>query len=111
MDPDGNNVNDLRAALESALSKVTALENRLAQVEAKEPQLEPDQDGTATPAKDHIAEPAPAVAEKRTQSDGKSRWPLPPAEYTRYGRQLIMPEIGLEGWPASLSCLWPWAHA
>lgn len=25
------------------------------------------------------------------------RWPLEPTEYKRYGRQLIMPEIGLQG--------------
>lgn len=25
------------------------------------------------------------------------RWPLDPNEYKRYGRQLIMPEIGLQG--------------
>lgn len=27
----------------------------------------------------------------------KKRWPLEPNEYKRYGRQLIMPEIGLKG--------------
>ncbi|KAF2853572.1 hypothetical protein T440DRAFT_390463 [Plenodomus tracheiphilus IPT5] len=27
----------------------------------------------------------------------QSRWPLEPNEYKRYGRQLIMPEIGLQG--------------
>ncbi|KAJ4988823.1 ThiF family protein [Stagonosporopsis vannaccii] len=34
-----------------------------------------------------------------TQSDTheESRWPLEPKEYKRYGRQLIMPEIGLQG--------------
>ena len=26
-----------------------------------------------------------------------TRWPLEPTEYKRYGRQLIMPEIGLQG--------------
>jgi hypothetical protein len=26
------------------------------------------------------------------------RWPLYGDEYTRYGRQMIMPEIGLQGW-------------
>lgn len=29
-----------------------------------------------------------------------SRWPLAKHEYKRYGRQLIMPEIGLRGLPA-----------
>jgi adenylyltransferase/sulfurtransferase len=34
-------------------------------------------------------------------TDGTSsdrRWPLEKNEYKRYGRQLIMPEIGLRGW-------------
>lgn len=30
-------------------------------------------------------------------SPGHKQWPLSPEEYKRYGRQLIMPEIGLEG--------------
>jgi adenylyltransferase/sulfurtransferase len=30
----------------------------------------------------------------------KRRWPLEPNEYKRYGRQLIMPEVGLQGRPA-----------
>jgi adenylyltransferase/sulfurtransferase len=29
--------------------------------------------------------------------DEPSRWPLEASEYKRYGRQLIMPEIGLQG--------------
>lgn len=32
-----------------------------------------------------------------------SVWPLQPDEYQRYGRQMIMPEIGLEGWLTPLS--------
>lgn len=39
--------------------------------------------------------------EKRSQdvaiSEKNPRWPLEKEEYKRYGRQLIMPEIGLEG--------------
>lgn len=29
--------------------------------------------------------------------DEGKRWPLDPTDYKRYGRQLIMPEIGLQG--------------
>lgn len=32
-------------------------------------------------------------------------WELAPEEYKRYGRQLIMPEIGLRGGPSSLKCI------
>ena len=31
------------------------------------------------------------------QSDGKRRWPLESREYTRYGRQLILPQVGFFG--------------
>ena len=32
------------------------------------------------------------------QSDSKkSKWPLSPEEYLRYGRQMIVPSIGMEG--------------
>jgi len=39
-------------------------------------------------------------------SKHKEIWPLQPGEYQRYGRQMIMPEIGLEGWLVPLSCVW-----
>lgn len=32
-----------------------------------------------------------------TSASGPRRWPLEAAEYRRYGRQLVMPEIGLKG--------------
>lgn len=35
------------------------------------------------------------------------KWDLELAEYTRYGRQLIMPEIGLEG-ACVCVCVWQW---
>jgi adenylyltransferase/sulfurtransferase len=40
---------------------------------------------------EHTAEKAAEAAPP------SSRWPLNKREYTRYGRQLIMPEIGLHG--------------
>lgn len=39
--------------------------------------------------------PEQPIAAKDEDSD--SRWPLDADEYRRYGRQMIMPEIGLEG--------------
>lgn len=39
---------------------------------------------------------SPAPSEKIAAT---GRWPLEPHEYKRYGRQLIMPEIGLQGEP------------
>jgi adenylyltransferase/sulfurtransferase len=38
-----------------------------------------------------------AKAPEQGVSQNSSRWPLEKNEYKRYGRQLIMPEIGLQG--------------
>ncbi|KAB2580732.1 Molybdenum cofactor biosynthetic protein [Lasiodiplodia theobromae] len=38
-----------------------------------------------------------AVLEQPAHDDGQRRWPLEKHEYRRYGRQLIMPEVGLQG--------------
>jgi adenylyltransferase/sulfurtransferase len=42
------------------------------------------------------------AAEPEQGVEDNSRWPLEMNEYKRYGRQLIMPEIGLQG---ELDCL------
>lgn len=39
--------------------------------------------------------PDPPIAPKQTGDWG---WPLDAEDYKRYGRQMIMSEIGLEGW-------------
>ena len=36
-------------------------------------------------------------AEEKQQEPSVRKWPLDHTEYKRYGRQLIMPEIGLQG--------------
>ena len=38
-----------------------------------------------------------STAEQTTTPAAKRAWPLDKAEYKRYGRQLIMPEVGLQG--------------
>jgi adenylyltransferase/sulfurtransferase len=42
-----------------------------------------------------ILDQQPPVANNKAVEE--RRWPLEPNEYKRYGRQLIMPEIGLHG--------------
>jgi adenylyltransferase/sulfurtransferase len=44
-----------------------------------------------------VLEQEHAAREAKEESHDK-RWPLEKNEYKRYGRQLIMPEIGLRGW-------------
>ncbi len=45
------------------------------------------------------AETPPKEPTAATKQDYNWRWPLEEDEYRRYGRQMIMPEIGLEGCP------------
>ena len=35
--------------------------------------------------------------EAKNKDDGKRTWPLLPEEYRRYGRQMIVPQLGLQG--------------
>lgn len=43
-------------------------------------------------------QPADAAANSTDAPNGtKARWPLLQEEYKRYGRQLIMPQVGLQG--------------
>lgn len=41
---------------------------------------------------------------KPAQAGKAWKWPLEAEEYKRYGRQMIMPEVGLQGDPQSLTC-------
>lgn len=48
----------------------------------------------------HSAEQGAASAtngETRNNATGKRNWPLLPEEYRRYGRQMIVPQLGLQG--------------
>ena len=102
---DNEDLNYLRIALTSTRAKVTALEAQLAELEAKRAGFTPAQDATQTLADNPNAKAAPRTANQLTQSVPSTRWPLHPDEYRRYGRQMIMPEIGLQGWLAPLSCV------
>ena len=41
--------------------------------------------------------PSPATENLTIQSQTKSKWPLTSEEYQRYGRQMIVPKIGIQG--------------
>lgn len=71
--------------MESSNNKVQALKEQIAATETELFRL-----------KEQLA-----TIEER-QSSGKdetktSKWPLTPEEYLRYGRQMIVPSIGMEG--------------
>lgn len=44
-----------------------------------------------------VLEQEHAAQEVIRKAPNKNRWPLEKLEYRRYGRQLIMPEVGLQG--------------
>lgn len=47
----------------------------------------------------NLKEQLASIGEKSYGEDDtkKSKWPLYPEEYLRYGRQMIVPSIGMEG--------------
>ncbi len=117
MDPSANPVLRLRAQIVSLEGKLADLKAQLTHAEAFYNQNAPTQVDT----KDHSqtnAIPHPPIQSigdnentfetlvdqlELAQEDRFGRsWELRPEEYKRYGRQLIMPEVGLRGGPSSL---------
>lgn len=109
---------DGSAAIQQEIASVEAhlasLRARLRQVncgaQAYQQQLPPDQEGKIS--KDHshdrvdthwngrldeIPSTEPAMHHQANDTAGNRAWPLKTAEYPRYSRQLILPEIGLNG--------------
>ena len=84
-------VKHLRATLESMRADVAVLEARVAEAEAN---ASGQSDNTALPAENPIPN---AISTDHGLSEEPRAWPLHAEEYTRYGRQMIIPEIGLEG--------------
>jgi adenylyltransferase and sulfurtransferase len=78
MDTGNNSAETLRNQIADAERQVRKLKERLADVEsrgkAEEQNSQPDEEGEAS-----------------------KKWPLTAEEYTRYGRQMIVPTIGIEG--------------
>lgn len=99
-------VMDLRDKLESMEAKVATLEARLVEAEANTNRIAQTNTGTVAPVDDHLADKISGGEKSHGRSVGSTRWPLSPGEYTRYGRQMIMPEIGLEGWLVPPSSVW-----
>ena len=77
-------------------AEVAALEARVAEAEADAEasgQL-PASNDAVIPTEIHVPN---AISTEHGLSEEPQTWPLHAEEYTRYGRQMIMPEIGLEG--------------
>lgn len=67
------------------------------QIAAAEAQLAGLKRDLANAEKAAAATPETAGKKKDAQNGTESRWPLLQEEYRRYGRQMIVPQIGLEG--------------
>lgn len=70
-----------------------------AQIAATEAQLAGLKHELANAERAAAADSESADAAQRTKEPGQDtrRWPLLQEEYRRYGRQMIVPQVGLEG--------------
>lgn len=83
-------------AVETLRSQIIRLENQLAHLNVKLVEAETSASAILHPggsSNSDITEKEAALS----KFDEHGRWPLDADEYKRYGRQLIMPEIGLKG--------------
>lgn len=85
-----------QTAVETLRSQIIRVENQLADLKVKLVEAE-----TSAPAISHLGGPSRSDLRGKEDAisklDNRGGWPLDTDEYKRYGRQLIMPEIGLKG--------------
>ena len=87
-------VETLRFEIATLEAQLTHLRTQLAEAESSDAsKIVPNPSESVSCCADN--EPAPPVAPEQTCEWG---WPLDADDYKRYGRQMIMPEIGLKGW-------------
>ena len=84
MEPANASAEALKKQIEATEAELFNLKAQLAQVEAD--------CATQSPSKLSVDAPRGLVAH-----DAEKKWPLLPEEYKRYGRQIIVPSIGIEG--------------
>lgn len=88
-------VHALRLQIQGLEAELSVLKRRLAEIEVV------DISQASRPVEPALvpidAETPPEQPTAAGKEDGDWRWPLDADEYRRYGRQMIMPEIGLQG--------------
>ncbi|KAI9814817.1 MAG: Urmylation protein [Pycnora praestabilis] len=84
-----NTTSRIDKGIETLRDQIVGLERQLAELKAQlaqaETQADTDRSGSISPP------------ETASLPNGQCKWPLAPEEYRRYGRQMIMPEVGLQG--------------
>ncbi|KAI0430597.1 adenylyltransferase [Xylaria sp. FL1042] len=80
MDPVADKIEQLKAQISKTEVELLQLKTQLAELEA-----------TSPPSK------TPPVEGESTEPSQEWKWPLKEEEYARYGRQLILPSVGIKG--------------
>lgn len=103
MSGDQEDVHALRLRIQKLEAELSVLTRRLAEVEVVDisEASRPVELSTLVPIDAETPPEQPIAARK---ADDDWRWPLDADEYRRYGRQMIMPEIGLEGSLPACKC-------
>lgn len=85
-----------QTAVETLRSQIIRLEDQLADLKVKLVEAE-----TSVPKIPYLGSfSRPDIRQKEvaiSKPEERGRWPLDIDEYKRYGRQLVMPEVGLKG--------------
>ncbi len=79
--------------VETLRSQILRIENQLADLKVKLVEAETSASHLGDSSRPDIREKEVTIS----KLDERGRWPLDTDEYRRYGRQLIIPEIGLKG--------------
>lgn len=96
-------IQSLRKEIVNREAELAHLKSQLKRAESQEL---PQDDGITVPNERTVTPPHPAalapgqIRSGQNETSSSWRWPLSREEYKRYGRQMITPEIGLEGKPA-----------
>lgn len=101
MDHTSETVLALHTRIQRLEDELVVLKRQLANAEA----VDPSQASRPISPSMAVSIDAATSVEQPTAAKDKendSRWPLEADEYRRYGRQMIMPEIGLEGFSSTL---------
>jgi adenylyltransferase/sulfurtransferase len=78
-------VDTIRSRIRAAEKELQALKDQLAEIEAQDK------------AEDPPTEPSQHEHPTGQENGTPSKWPLNQEEYARYGRQMIVPSIGIQG--------------
>ncbi len=86
-----------KSAVEALRFQITELETQLANLKTSLAEAEASVDTFADLDADLCNPHVVQTHEAASKPADYEKWPLDPEEFKRYGRQIIMPEIGLRG--------------